>query len=191
VTIIPARVFRRLPLLAVAVPLALGLSACGRKLKNPHRADNEGVYVDAGSLSYQVQLSRALNPASKEDRSYLTGVTASPPTPSQVWFAVFMWAKNETHANHTTTDSFDIIDSQNHRYYPVTLNPSLNSYAWTSQTLRPLDIEPSPDTTASFGPTQGAEVLFKLDTTVYSNRPLTLEIRAPGQAEPSAVSLDL
>ena len=43
----------------------------------------------------------------------------------------------------------------------------------------------------SFGPTQGALLLFKLDTSVYDNRPLTLEIRGPGRQLWGSISLDL
>jgi hypothetical protein len=71
------------------------------------------------------------------------------------------------------------------------VDANLNPYAWTAQTLQPLGTEPAPDTTASFGPTQGAELLFKLNISAYSNRPLTLEIHAAGQAKPAVVSLDL
>jgi hypothetical protein len=34
-------------------------------------------------------------------------------------------------------------------------------------------------------------LLFKLPTSIFSNRPLTLEINAPGESTPSSVSLDL
>ena len=37
----------------------------------------------------------------------------------------------------------------------------------------------------------GRLLLFKLPTAVYSNRPLTLQIHAPGQTSPSTISLDL
>ncbi len=58
-------------------------------------------------------------------------------------------------------------------------------------TLKPLGTQPVPDSTAYFGPTQGSLLLFKLSASVYSNRPLTLQIYAQGQAKPSTVSLDL
>jgi hypothetical protein len=182
---------RRLPLLAGTLALALGLSACGDKVSHPTVADNEGVYVDGGAVSYQVQVSRQLNPYNSEDHEYLKGVSATPPKPNEEWFAVFLWAKNETHSNQTTTNSFDITDTQGNRYFPVAVDPNVNPYAWTAQTLQPLGTEPAPDTTAAFGPTQGAELLFKLNISAYSSRPLTLEIHAAGQAQPAAVSLDL
>jgi hypothetical protein len=187
---ISATLVRRLSLLAAAIATILALAACGR-IAHPTSADNEGVYVDAGPLTYQVQLSRELNPYDVEDEGYLAGVTASPLRPDELWFGVFMWAKNETHAPHATTDSFAIVDTEGTRYYPVAIDSSVNRYAWSSQTLRPLGVEPVPDSTAYFGPTQGGLLLFKLNNSIYSNRPLTLLIYAPGQAHPSTVSLDL
>jgi hypothetical protein len=190
--ITPLRISRRPAALAAALALAAGLSACGHKEAHPTTADTEGVYVDAGPLSYQVQISRQLNPFATEDKTYLTGVDSPALKQNEMWFAVFMWAKNETHQNETTTNSFDIVDTQGNKYYPVAINPAINPFAWTAQTLRPNGIQPAPDSIASFGPTQGGELLFKLNTSVYSNRPLTLEINAPGQQDkPSLVSLDL
>ncbi len=171
--------------------LAIGLGACGDKVSHPTVADNEGVYVEAGQVSYQVQISRQLNPFNSEDHAYLSGISASPPKPNEEWFAVFLWAKNETHANQTTSNTFDIVDTQGNKYYPVPLNASLNPYAWQAQTLQPLGTEPAPDTTASFGPTQGSELLFKLNVSAYSSRPLTLQIHSQGHPQLASVSLDL
>jgi hypothetical protein len=182
---------RRTALLAAAAALCLGLAACGHKESHPTTADTEGQYVDAGPLAYQVQISRQLNPYSLEDHAYLAGVTAPQPTSTQLWFAVFMWAKNQTHENAPTATNFDIVDTQGNRYRPVAINPQANPFAWTGQTLRPLGTEPAPDSPASWGPTQGGELLFKLNASIFSNRPLTLEIYAPGESKPSSVSLDL
>ena len=182
---------RRPAFLLASLVLTLGLSACGDKQAHPTSADTEGPYVDAGPLTYQVQLSRQLNPYSVEDRGYLAGVTAPALRPDEEWYAIFMWAKNETGKAHLTTDSFSIVDTQGKRYYPVQVNSSINPYAWTPTVLSPLDTYPAPDSTAAYGPTQGALLLFRLPTSIYSNRPLTLEINAPGQAKPSTVSLDL
>lgn len=183
--------------LACSVPLALGIAACGNKQSHPtsppdaNGSASTGFYVDAGPITYQVQISRELNPFSVEDREYVKGASATPPRQDEEWFAVFMWAKNQTHSDQTTTDSFDIVDTQGKTYYPVPLNPSVNPYTWTTQTLPPGRTEPQPDSTAYYGPTLGGEVLFKISTTAYANRPLTLEIHAAGQAKPSTVLLDL
>lgn len=181
---------RKLLPVAGALALVLVASACGR-IAHPTSADNEGVYVDAGPLTYQVQISRELNPFNVEDKEYLNGVSAPAPTRDQEWFAVFLWAKNETHADHLTTSSFAIVDTQGNKYIPVRINPAVNPYAWTPQVLKPNGTAPTPDSTAYFGPTQGLELLFKLNTSIYSNRPLILQIYAAGQDHASTVSLDL
>ena len=50
---------------------------------------------------------------------------------------------------------------------------------------------PDPESGAGSGPIQGSMLLFKLNTSVYSNRPLELEIAPPGGGGPSSVVLDL
>jgi hypothetical protein len=185
--------FRRPLVLICGLALALGATACGRVV-DPPTADNDGVYVDAGPVTYQLQISRLLNQYSTEDSQYIKGVPkgVGSVNASQLWYGVFLWAKNQTKHPERTTDNFDIVDTVGHRYYPIHLNPLLNPYAWKAQTLAPGRIQPGPDTPASFGPTQGELLLFKLNESVYSNRPLTLEIRAPTTGKLWArISLDL
>jgi hypothetical protein len=183
---------RRLRILVCAFALALGIAACGQTSQPPSTLNN-GVYVDAGPITYQLQISRELNPYATEDRQYLAGLPAgtTSPTPNQLWYGVFLWAKNQTNEPQPTADSFVIIDSSGGRYYPIRLDSSINGYAWTQQVLAPSAIEPAPNTTASFGPTQGGLLLFKLPTSVYSNRPLTLYIYPHGGGKPGEISLDL
>jgi hypothetical protein len=185
---------RRCLIVVVALSLALVLGACGKK-QHPAdaTAENNGFYVDAGQVTYQLQISRELNQYSTEDSQYLAGLPRGTPKlkPDELWYGVFLWAKNQSSQNQVTASRFDIVDTQGNRYYPVVLNPVTNQFAWTTQTLRPLGIEPRPDSTASFGPTQGGLVLFRLNTSVYSNRPLSLEIYAQGAPSPSTISLDL
>ena len=76
-------------------------------------------------------------------------------------------------------------------FLPTKLKTNLNLYAWTATRLAPNAIEPFPGSTASNGSTGGGLVLFKLNTSVYSNRPLTLLMYARGSTTPSRVSLDL
>ena len=184
-------------LLALSVPLILVLAGCGGSGNHSNaqdaNANNNGDYVQAGAVTYQLQVSRELNQFATEDHQYLTGLPAGTarPTPDQLWYGVFLWAKNSGHVPQQTADTFTIVDTAGDRYYPVPLNSSVNGYAWTAQTLQPLDTEPGLDTTASFGPTQGGLVLFKLNTSVYNNRPLTLEIHQPGESRISTISLDL
>jgi hypothetical protein len=77
---------RRASIVAAAASLALGVGACGNKKAHPTVADanNNGFYVDAGPVTYQLQISRELNQYDIEDRRYLTGLPAGggrPPPP--------------------------------------------------------------------------------------------------------------
>jgi hypothetical protein len=185
---------RRAAALAGAAALALGVGACGlsKRINHPTSADAPNLYVNAGPVTYQVQISRALNPYSTEDAQYLAGVPkAQSISPNQLWFGVFVWAKNQSGHPQTTTNQFAITDSAGTVYHPWPLNPQVNPYAWSAQRLAADGTEPAPDTTSSSGPTQGGLVLFRLSTAVYSNRPLTLDIYAAGQSKPTTVSLDL
>jgi hypothetical protein len=186
---------RRLWIAACALTLALGLAACGHKQAHPSVADgnNNGGYVDAGPITYQLQISRVLNQYSTEDSQYVKGLPAgtAAPTASQTWYGVFLWAENQTSQPQTTTDNFEIVDTQDTKYYPVKLDPDFNPFAWTSQTLQPLETEPGPDTIASAGATQGQLLLFKLSTSAYSNRPLTLYILGSNNQRLASISLDL
>jgi hypothetical protein len=186
---------RRPWILACALGLALGLTACGNKKSHPHVADanNNGFYVDAGPITYQLQVSRELNQYGTEDSQYVTGLPVGTPSPTadQGWYGVFLWAKNQTSKAQVTSDNFAVVDAQKNVYYPLKLDPKLNPYAWTSQLLEPLGTQPAPDTTASFGPTGGGLLLFKINSSAYANRPLTLEIRSPTNQVWATISLDL
>jgi hypothetical protein len=84
---------------AGAVTLALGVGACGlaKRINHPTSADAANVYVDAGPVTYQVQISRALNPFSTEDAQYLAGIPKAQTIPAnQLWFAVFVWRRPPT-----------------------------------------------------------------------------------------------
>jgi hypothetical protein len=189
----PIARLRRPLILICGLALMLGASACGR-VEDPPTADNDGVYVQAGPITYQLQISRLLNQYATEDSHYVKGVPAGLGSlnSSQLWYGVFLWAKNQGNRPAKTTDNFDIVDTVGNHYYPIHLNTALNPYAWTAQTLGPGQTVPGPDTPASWGPTQGELLLFKLNLSVYSNRPLTLEIRSPTTGKLWAtISLDL
>jgi hypothetical protein len=188
----PARLIRATAL-AGAVALSLGLAGCGKE-NNPTSAENDGVYEQAGNVTYQLELSRQLNQYSTEDSQYVKGLPTTDQTlgPSALWYGVFLWAKNQTKSPQRTTADFDIVDTEGHHYQPIPLNTSLNPFAWTARTLQPDGIEPAESTIAANGPTQGGLLLFKLNESVYSDRPLTLEIRSPTTNRVEAtISLDL
>lgn len=184
---------RRLGAFVCLLGLSLGLAACG-KSNHPSSVENNGVYITAGPITYQLQISRLLNQFSTEDRQYVAGLPAGASrtlSPTQLWYGVFLWAKNQSDRTHVTTNNFDIVDTQGNRYRPISVDSALNPYAWRSQSLHPGATEPGLDTTASWGPTQGGLLLFKLPTTVYDNRPLMLQILSPSGQVWGTVSLDL
>lgn len=195
---------RRPLILLCAVALALGVAACGNH--HPHMtagangtqdvadANNNGAYVFAGPITYQLQVSRQLNQYDLEDSQYVRGLPGGMSTslgPTQLWYGVFLWAKNQTDRPQRTSDRFVIVDTQGNRYYPIRLNPALNPFAWTSMRLTPGAIEPRAGTIASQGSTQGGLLLFKVSTSVYDNRPLTLFILGANNKKLGSISLDL
>ena len=182
---------RRLWILVCTLVLAVGLAACGQESKPPSLL-NDGVYVDVGPISYQLQVSRELNPYLTEDSQYVSGLPAGigPLGPDQLWYGVFLWAKNQTSHPQLTARNFLITDSNGDRFFPLHLDTEVNGYAWTQETLAPGGVTPVLNTTASFGPTGGGLLLFKLPTAVYSNRPLTLTIFDP-HGDSGKIALDL
>jgi hypothetical protein len=186
-------------LVLVAVLATLALSGCaldGRDnlkiISQTELASGAEPYVFAGDVTYQIQESRQLNAFDNEDVQYLAGLKTAQTIPgNMMWFAVFLWAKNQSGHIATTTDHFTMTDSSGATYHPVKLNATVNPYAWTAQTLSPDGIEPNADSTAGYAPIGGGLILFELPTSVYSNRPLTLDIYgAPGQ-KAATISLDL
>lgn len=197
---------RRLWIAAAALALALAVTGCatssystkhsaGGEMSGLDVADsnNDGAYVQAGGITYQLQISRQLNPFSVEDSQYIRGLPAgfAKPTAQQLWYGVFLWAKNQWHRPYKTTDNFVIEDTQGNKYTPVQLNPADNQFAWTAQWLAPGQTEPGQDTAASQVFTQGRLVLFKLNQSVYDNRPLTFYILSASGQRLASISLDL
>jgi hypothetical protein len=181
---------RRLLTAACLLSASVLATACGAHHDNVANANNNGTYVLAGPMIYQLQVSRELNRYALEDSGYLAGLPKSQAAlnPQQLWYGVFIWAQNPTKQPEQTTALFDIVDTQGNVYHPIFYN---NPYVWTSQTLKAGAIEPNPNTTAGFGPTAGGLLLFKVNTDVYSNRPLTLEIRGNTGKVWGTISLDL
>lgn len=186
----------RLALVLTVGALAIALGGCARTTLTGVSQDQLSAgtepYFNVGAVTYQIQISRQLNPFGSEDVQYLAGVQDAQDLPAdQLWFGIFLWAKNQGKQVQNTADTFEIVDSEGTVYHPTVLNPSINPYAWTSEALSQNQIEPLPGSTASNGSTGGGLILFKLNDSVYSNRPLTLEIFKTGDPKPSKVSLDL
>jgi len=188
-----------LALLAVAATLALG--ACGESHTKVHGGTYAGEsganapYLDVGPLVYEVQLSRQLNPYDTEDSSYLEGLTPAQRrvAPGEEWFAVFLQVYNNEEAPHLAAPalSMTIGDTQGDVYRPTIPAPS-NPYAYRAGILPAKSRVPEPNTVASFGPTQGALLLYKIKIVSLDDRPLTLHIVDPlDPAQTASAELDV
>ena len=184
---------RKLSLLAVALLCALALGACGdshTKVTTGTYAGESGAnapYLDVGPLVYQVQLSRELNPTNSEDAGYLQGVPFAEGRllPGEEWFGVFMQVYNNTDVAHKAAENITISDTEGNVYRPVAVLPT-NHYIYRAVTVPSKGLLPNTDTTASFGPTQGALLLFKIKTSSLDNRPLEVKIVNPNNATEAA-----
>jgi hypothetical protein len=194
---------RRLWIVACALVVAFAVAACGTSVHNApppgtltgHEVGNEindGSYIQAGPITYQMQISRELNPYSVQDKPYVQGLPAGYPQPTanQLWYGVFLWAKNQHHKAYRTSDNFKIVDTQGITYYPIKLNPEENPFAWRPETLKYEGTYPGEDSVAAEGESQGALLLFKLNSSAYANRPLTLYVLNHHGQKLGSISLD-
>lgn len=186
----------RLPLPAGAALLAsLALAACGGQKQPTTHGEGEGAYIKAGPLVYQVQMSRELNPSNVEDAEYLQGLPADTPALAggEEWFGVWLRVQNVTDEAQPAAEDFKIVDTVGTEFEPVAL-PASNVFTYQPAELESENgqpVYPDPESGAGAGPINGSMLLFKLNTSVYANRPLELEIAPPGGGEPSTVVLDL
>src|SRR3954451_24221334 len=142
---------RRFVLLAA---LALSLAGCGN-LANVKDADTEGIYVDVGNLTYQVQISRYLNPGSLDDAQYLIGAPANLDASKQIWFGVWMRVKNYSDVTATPTNVYEITDTLGKKFEPVGL-PDTNFFGYLPFSIGPAHGFPPPESATANGPIQGS-----------------------------------
>ena len=138
---------RSLIALAAAGLLAAG---CGDKQSVVTFAPDEGTYVQVGPLSYQVQISRYLNPGDIEDKAYLSGLPAGTQVDQkgQLWFGVFIRIKNYSKQTQIPPPSsgYVIDDTEGDQFHPVALNRKLNWYAYKPEDpAGRVDAEPADD----------------------------------------------
>lgn len=187
-------------LLALALASALALGACS---DNSHTRVTTGTYagesgqnapyLNVGPLTYEVQLSRELNPSDTEDSAYLAGLTPAQRRvrPGEEWFAVFLQVYNESSAPHLAATNIAIGDTQGNVYTPI-VPPLANEFAYRGGVLGPKARIPALDTVAANGPTQGALLLYKIKVVSLDNRPLELRIVDPlNPAQTASAELDV
>jgi hypothetical protein len=177
--------------LLCAALVALALGACGdshTRVTTGTYAGESGAnapYLNVGPLIYQVQLSRELNPFDTEDAAYLRGLTAAQQKlgPGEEWFAVFLQVYNNSSSALPDANGITISDTQGNTYAP--LQPS-NEYAYRAERVPGKGQIPVSDSTAAFGPTQGAMLLYKIKIVSLDNRPLEIRIVDPTDPSQSA-----
>jgi hypothetical protein len=177
---------RKLSLLVLALLCTVVLGACGdshTKVTTGTYAGESGQnapYLNLGPLVYQVQLSRQLNPANSEDSGYLQGVPYSEGRlkAGEEWFGVFIQVYNDTDHAHAASELISISDTEGNVYHPVSVMPT-NHYIYRAGVVPAKSVVPPADTTAAFGPTQGALLLFKIKVASLDNRPLEIKIAQP------------
>jgi hypothetical protein len=179
----PHRMTGRARFLLLSALSLVGLIAagCGNKTTHQTEGETEGIYVQAGPLTYQVQISRLLNPADIEDQAYLKGVPAGERElpANEAWFAVFMRVQNEGEKPQVPTRQYKIVDTQENEFKPLAL-PADNVFAYNPpRELPPEQVYPDPDSSAGAGPIQGSLLLFRVKIDSLANRPLELNIDSP------------
>jgi hypothetical protein len=188
-----ARLRKLSPVLLACCALALG--ACGEshsKVTTGTYAGESGAnapYLDVGPLKYEVQLSRQLNPTNSEDAAYLAGFSPAQLAlaPGQEWFGVFLQVYNTGEDGAPAATAITISDTQGHVYSP--LQPAAeNEFVYRAGTVNGKGQIPEPDTVAYAGRTQGALLLFKIQTESLSNRPLEIKISNPQDAAEAATA---
>jgi hypothetical protein len=190
---------RKLTTAVLAAIAALTLAACGdshTKVTTGTYAGESGKnapYLHVGELKYQVQLSRQLNPANSEDSAYLAGLTPAQRNlaPGQQWFGVFMQVYNTNSTSALAAPTMTIADTQGNTYTPLLTAPT-NLFTYRGGVVPAKGKIPEPDTPAYAMPSQGAVLVYKIQTASLDNRPLVLKIANPTNlAETASAELDV
>jgi hypothetical protein len=182
---------RPFSLLAAALAVA-ALTGCGNREDKVLEGATEGIYLDVGELKYQVQISRLLNPSSRDDRALLVDLPADQSLGDRdQWFAVFVRVQNETSRPLPMAQRYQIEDTQGNVFRPIRLGPK-NVFAFRPVPLAGEQVYPLLNTPAADGTIQGSMLLFKIPNADLENRPLVFQIRSPiTPGEVGSVDLDV
>ena len=157
----------------VAIALAaigLPLAGCGPEEEELDVAEGEPIHSE--DVTYNVVISRFLNPDDSEDAEYLEG--QPDPPPGQFYFGVFLQIVNESDETVTLPETLTVVDTLDNEYEPVETE---SPYALELGAELPAGGEyPIPNSTPAEGPIQGSLVLFLVEEASTENRPLELEV---------------
>jgi hypothetical protein len=189
----------RLALLSLALLASFALAACGQEAQDEggfqteiaQVAETEGIYITLDGMKYQVQVSRQMNPLLVSERAYFQGLTDDDLIlgADQEWFGIFMRVENEVEEAVRTARDFEIRDTQENVYRPVSLGAA-NDFAYRPTIVQGKELYPDVDSAAGERPPYGSLLLFKVRRFSLDNRPLELVITG-NDGEKAAVDLDV
>ncbi|HEV2874630.1 MAG TPA: hypothetical protein VGW14_05720 [Thermoleophilaceae bacterium] len=156
-------------LLAVAAPL--GLAACGDEEPGVDEPAREGLALELDDITYNVFITRQLNPRVPPDGAYVTDEAP----PGETLYGVFIQVCNHSDEAHETVSDFVVKDNQENEFEPEEL-PEDNAFAYSPRTLDPDECIPQAGSVAQLGPSAGSMLLFQLPLQTTENRPLELEM---------------
>jgi hypothetical protein len=170
----------------VLVSMVFLAAACGNQEKRTE--GEEGDYVYAGDVAYQVQLTRLLNPRQRPDDNLVRG-QAAPPSGEQ-FLAVFLKIKNEGDKDYSPPRDIKVVDTEGNQYLPLDATQSGFGLDFAEK-IAPHKSAPPPNSPAASGPNGASMVLFRVkNTSATDNLPLELEIPT-GPDKKSQVRLDV
>ena len=174
-------------LLALALALSLGLAACGED--EPKTSGAEGEFIEVGDTTYQVQLTRLLNPQQRPDDAYLRAQAAL--GADETYLGVFVRIENDGDKPYKPPRDIKVVDTVGNEYLP--LDTTQSGFGLDlGQEIPPGDVAPPPNSPAAFGPTSGALLLYRVtQETATDNLPLELQIPVEGEEQPSTIALDV
>ena len=172
----------------VCVACALAAVAMTGCQKRSSAIGREGQGIKVAGVTYNVYITRQLNPYDAEDSAYTAGENAD--VPGYYFYGVFLTACNENEHGPKLrpTTNFAIHDTQGDRFTPLAL-PKTNVFAYRPKPLAKKSCVPSVGSIAASGPTAGALLIFKVPVIAVENRPLRLEIQSQGQSH--LIELDI
>jgi hypothetical protein len=175
---------RPISLALAALAATFVVAGCGSS--DNETSVKEGAPLHLGDLSYNVVISRPMNPSDVEDKDYLQGAPSLPN--DQFYLGIFIQIHNSGDSSQNVPTDFKVIDTAGDSWTAVPLhNPfalDLGSPIGGGGSL------PSAESAAANGPIGGSLVLFLVDQTATENRPLELEVPSTG-GEAGRIELDL
>jgi hypothetical protein len=174
-------------LLALALALSRGLAACGED--EPKTSGAEGEFIEVGDTTYQVQLTRLLNPQQRPDDAYLRAQATL--GGDETYLGVFVRIENDGDTPYKPPRDIKLVDTVGNEYLP--LDTTQSGFGLDlGQEIPPGGVAPPPNSPAAFGPTSGALLLYRVKReTATDNLPLELQIPVEGEEQPSTIALDI